>query len=578
MLSLLEMSAAGGILIAAVVILRAAAGQRLPRWTFLTLWWVALARLLVPFSLPSPTSVYQAAGMLELPAGRPGLATIGAAAAPSLPEAAGQSAGPGLLPLLWGTAALILAGFFLFTHLWCRRDYRASLPVENPFVTRWLAGHPLRRRLQVRCSDRIDTPLTYGILRPVILLPKAVVGADPDTLSFVLAHELAHVRRWDALTRFLLCAAVCIHWFNPLVWVMLLLAGRDMEVSCDQTVVRMYGPQARAPYARTLLDLEGKRTRLLPLASGFSRNALEERIGAIMKSRKASLLGLFGAVVLVAAVTAVFATSAPKETAPSAASLPQTQTAEAVDRFLGAGGVFSAVQNDGTVVFSSGKGLQKDPETGHYYTKKQYNMMETLRFEGYEDMSIAEFNRKLYAALNNDQRADNLWMAYEAVLTDLPDGDPLAPFLRNTVQASLEEYNSRLSEVYTGKQTDPDFSGQSSRTETADVFGDVIEVGWTQCAYRFTYRILDQDKLTVAERDAFLLSLLNGMQAYLDSRPVKSVSDRTAMAADLLSELDRLGQAASTGKIQYTGGKIEEYYAETAYEGGASNVIAEGAA
>ena len=99
----------------------------------------------------------------------------------------------------------------------------------------------MRRPLQVRYSDRIDTPLTYGMFRPVILLPKSLDRNGGERLSFVLAHELVHVRRWDALSKCFLCAAVCVHWFNPLVWVMLLLAGRDLEVSCDQKVVQMYG-------------------------------------------------------------------------------------------------------------------------------------------------------------------------------------------------------------------------------------------------------------------------------------------------------------------------------------------------
>lgn len=67
---------------------------------------------------------------------------------------------------------------------------------------------------------------------------------------------------------------------------MLVLANRDLELSCDAAVVRLYGAEARAPYARTLLELEARRSRFLPLCSAFNKNALEERIGAIMRSRK----------------------------------------------------------------------------------------------------------------------------------------------------------------------------------------------------------------------------------------------------------------------------------------------------
>ena len=66
------------------------------------------------------------------------------------------------------------------------------------------------------------------------------------------------------------------------------------------------------------------------------------------------------------------------------------------------------------------------------------------------------------------------------------------PFLVNTAQPSLNEYNARLNEVYSGRAEDPSFSGQLSRTETANVYGDTVEVGWTEAGYSFTYRILDQ--------------------------------------------------------------------------------------
>ncbi|MFQ7454207.1 MAG: M56 family metallopeptidase [Flavonifractor plautii] len=85
------------------------------------------------------------------------------------------------------------------------------------------------------------------MLRPVILLPKTLDRSDVSRLAFVLTHEMAHIRRFDALSKLLLAAAACLHWFNPLVWVMLVLANRDLELSCDAAVVRLYGAEARAP-------------------------------------------------------------------------------------------------------------------------------------------------------------------------------------------------------------------------------------------------------------------------------------------------------------------------------------------
>ena len=414
MLSLLELSLTGGVFILAVVVVRALAMNRLPRQAFLLLWAVALARLLLPFSIPSPTSLYSAAGHLGEGFRRAGIVTAGGT------DAAGAAAQEAVIPwmaLLWAAGALACALCFLLPHLRGRREWNASLPVEDPFVTAWLDGHPIRRRVRVRCSDRVDSPLTYGLLRPVILLPKTLDRSDVSRLAFVLTHEMAHIRRFDALSKLLLAAAACLHWFNPLVWVMLVLANRDLELSCDAAVVRLYGAEARAPYARTLLELEARRSRFLPLCSAFNKNALEERIGAIMRSRKTSAAALAVALVLVVALTAVLATNAPRE----------RPIASASGLTIRDNGVVTAYQEG---VWDSSGELNPDPQTGHYYTKEQYEQVAALKTEGYESLSIAEFNRTLYAALNESEA---LFEAFERVLMNLPETDPLAPFLVNTV-------------------------------------------------------------------------------------------------------------------------------------------------
>ena len=548
MLSLLELSLTGGVFILAVVVVRALAMNRLPRQAFLLLWDVALARLLLPFSIPSHTSLYSAAGHLGEGFRRAGIVTAGGT------DAAGAAAQEAVIPwmaLLWAAGALACALCFLLPHLRGRREWNASLPVEDPFVTAWLAGHPIRRKVRVRCSDRVDSPLTYGLLRPVILLPKTLDRSDVSRLAFVLTHEMAHIRRFDALSKLLLAAAACLHWFNPLVWVMLVLANRDLELSCDAAVVRLYGAEARAPYARTLLELEARRSRFLPLCSAFNKNALEERIGAIMRSRKTSAAALAVALVLVVALTAVLATNAPRE----------RPIASASGLTIRDNGVVTAYQEG---VWDSSGELKPDPQTGHYYTKEQYEQVAALKTEGYESLSIAEFNRTLYAALNESEALSE---AFGRVLMDLPETDPLAPFLVNTAQPSLNEYNARLNEVYSGRAEDPSFSGQLSRTETANVYGDTVEVGWTEAGYSFTYRILDQDGLTVAERDAFLQSILKGMQDCLDDLSTESLRDEGKLKQTLQAELDRLGAAAATGQIAYTGGAVEGCWSEAAYDG-----------
>ncbi len=320
-MNLLQMSFTGGVLIAVITVLRAATLSRLPKKAFLALWAVVLVRLLVPFSLPSVFSVYT---YVE-PAPPPALAQpvrpvqpvqtpvqVPAVSAPGVTTPAPEPEAEPLVPveiLLWGLGAGVCLAYFGFSYWKCRREFEISLPVEG-FAVRTARS---RRAVCLRQSDRISAPLTYGILHPVILMPKNTNWNDKTTLQYVLAHELVHIRRFDAATKLVLTGAVCVHWFNPLVWVMYILANRDLELSCDEEVVRQFGLNARSAYAMTLIGMEEQRSGLSGLYSCFNKNAMEERITAIMKTKKLTISAVCAALVLVIGITAAFATSAMPE-------------------------------------------------------------------------------------------------------------------------------------------------------------------------------------------------------------------------------------------------------------------------
>lgn len=319
-----------GVMILAVLALRLRFQDRTPRRAFCLLWDLVLIRLLVPLEIASPVSIRQ---LLPAAAQRAVAAPQRTAASPmvsaavegtrvvqeayitSVAEDVAQTAvapmAPdwgGVLTGAWLAGVLALAVWFLWSHLRSRRVYAAALPCRDGRVLDWLAERPLRRPIQARTSDRVAAPLTYGILYPVILLPRGM--EDGETLSCVLSHEYEHIRRFDALRKGLLALALCLHWYNPLVWAMYALANRDMELSCDEAVVRSGAD--RAGYAMALLGLEERRGRWSPSGSHFSQNALEERIKAIMKRKHISMTALAAVLVVMAVTTTVFASAAPE--------------------------------------------------------------------------------------------------------------------------------------------------------------------------------------------------------------------------------------------------------------------------
>lgn len=319
-MSLLQMSFLGTVIILLIVVLRAVLINRLPKKTFLILWWIALIRLLVPFSIKSVTSIYSLLQSIysDINPVRTAQTTTFLPIHGNMPEIANglseamvqRTESISILSVIWLAGLLLCFGFFAVSYIKCYREFRFSLPVENDILEAWKEKHPLKRILSIRQTETIAAPLSYGVIRPVILMPKNTEWKNIYQLRYVLEHEYVHIRRLDMLTKLIMIAAVCIHWFNPLVWVMYILFNRDLELSCDETVVRRFGMDIKSVYATALISMEEKKSGLTPLCNSFSKNAIEERIRAIMKIKKTSKFAVMISAVLVIGVTGGFATSA----------------------------------------------------------------------------------------------------------------------------------------------------------------------------------------------------------------------------------------------------------------------------
>ncbi|MBC8535558.1 M23/M56 family metallopeptidase [Feifania hominis] len=329
LLSFVQTTVLGGVMIAVILLLRAALKGRLGAGLFRVLWALAALRLLIPAAIRVSLPVYP---ILSSPVtgSAHGSDTLTRELLAKLPENL-QS----VLPAVHGTTAAIPAGmlfwlfgcaaatlYFAVTYCRCRAELRTSLPADCAAVNCWISRHAVTRKIEVRVSDKIATPLTYGIFHPVILLPKQTDWTDERQLDFVLTHEWVHIRRYDALYKLILTAALCLHWCNPLVWVMALVANRDLELSCDEQVLRAAGEQQRQAYALTLLTLQERRNRRTTLYSHFGKYPIEERITAIMKYKKTSLLAVVLAVLLAAAMTTAFALMPQQSEEPADGSVP----------------------------------------------------------------------------------------------------------------------------------------------------------------------------------------------------------------------------------------------------------------
>ena len=359
-MNLLQMSLSGAVMILVIVVIRALAINKLPKKAFLVLWSVVVVRLLIPYSFRSAFSVYSLLRRLTITAvtvkdGSPVVPFTPMTPIYNVTPMSGTAlADTMVVPVdpwivVWAIGALVRAIFFGMTYLKCRKEFKASLPVDNEYAKHWLGEHRIYRTIEIRQSGRISAPLTYGIFRPVILMPKAADWDDVDTLKYVLTHEYVHIRRFDAVAKLVLTVALCVHWFNPAVWIMYVLANRDIELSCDEAVIREFGEHTKSAYAMTLIRMEETRSGLTPLCNNFSKNAIEERIIAIMKIKKISPVALIVAAALVIGMTTVFATSAKAD---------ESSTSEYWDRVLDK----TAAVTEGSMMMS-----YVDPQDGKTY-------------------------------------------------------------------------------------------------------------------------------------------------------------------------------------------------------------------
>jgi len=325
-MSLLQMSISASVFILAVIFLRSLLIHKLPKMTFMVLWGVALIQLLVPVSVQSQFSIFTAAEHLSrmftapktIP--MPESSTLINGTTVIMPPITEHATAP-IVPLktasqispfvwVWLVGFTLCALLFIIPHLRYRKIYKMAVPIRNDFIRKWQHSNLLWRDVQIRQLDHISTPLTYGIFRPVVLLPKNLDYDDEKQLALILTHEFTHIKRFDTLKKWLLAACVCVHWFNPFVWVMYILANRDLELFCDETVIRKFGENTKPAYARALVRLEEKKIGLSPMISSFSKNSTEERIISVMKTKKITIATTLLAIGVAACVVIIFATSA----------------------------------------------------------------------------------------------------------------------------------------------------------------------------------------------------------------------------------------------------------------------------
>ena len=214
------------------------------------------------------------------------------------------------LVIVWVAGSVITSLFFAIAYIHGIRRFKDAREVADDRAREWLSTRNIGRQVRLVQSVHIDGPMTYGIALPVIVVPADFDWGAWPAARLALEHEYVHIIRLDALKKLSGLIIACLYWFDPLVWVALAFFNRDLELACDEVVVKQCSPKRKKAYAHLILDIAQSRiAKRRSFATMLAAGSLEERIVSIMttdkKASKGRLACTMVGVALLAGVTLV---------------------------------------------------------------------------------------------------------------------------------------------------------------------------------------------------------------------------------------------------------------------------------
>jgi beta-lactamase regulating signal transducer with metallopeptidase domain len=309
-LSVLNMSLTSSFIIAAIMLVRLPL-KKAPKGISYALWAVAGFRLAFPFTLEGAFSLvpFKAApiphdiAMQAVPRIDSGITIIDNAVSASLPAAvpyAGANPLQGWIFIgsrvwLFGMAAMLVYSFVSIVLL--KRRLRGAAHVEGSLFE----------------AGNLKTPFVMGLFRPRIYIPPGLGGEEG---RYIILHERTHIRRGDHIVKMLAYFILCLHWFNPLAWAAFALMGADMEMSCDERVMRELGGDIKNAYSLSLVRVAAGRRILNGSPLAFGEGAMRERVKNVLNFQKPPRALIIAAVAAVAVFSVCFAVNRMTEPLP----------------------------------------------------------------------------------------------------------------------------------------------------------------------------------------------------------------------------------------------------------------------
>ena len=373
-LKIINMSISASWLVLAVLILRFVL-KKAPKWINVLLWGIVAIRLICPFSFESTLSLIPSAetiplniGMDTTPTINSGISAINNAVNPIISQSNTPMAGAsvnllqitiGIYEYIWIFGMIALALYTAISYWRLRRKVDTAVRYKDNIFQ----------------SENVSFPFVLGIIKPRIYLPFKMNG---QYLEYVVAHEQAHICRKDHWWKPLGFLLLMIHWFNPLMWLAYVLLCRDIELACDEKVIKELGNEQRGDYTQALVACSVNRRMIAACPLTFGEVGVKERVKSVMNYKKPALWVIIIAVIVCVGVAVCFLTN-PKQ---DSYTLRIVVPAGSQEEFVYTDEEVSAIRN--SIKIWSGDGLgdtevllspvNKTTETGYTATYLTHGM------------------------------------------------------------------------------------------------------------------------------------------------------------------------------------------------------------
>ena len=373
-LKIINMSISASWLVLAVLILRFVL-KKAPKWINVLLWGIVAIRLICPFSFESPLSLIPSAETIPLNIGMDSTPTINSGIS-AINNAVNPIISQSNTPMAGASVNLLQITIGIYEYIWIFGMIALALYTAISYWRlRRKVDTAVRYKDNIFQSENVSFPFVLGIIKPRIYLPFKMNG---QYLEYVVAHEQAHICRKDHWWKPLGFLLLMIHWFNPLMWLAYVLLCRDIELACDEKVIKELGNEQRGDYTQALVACSVNRRMIAACPLTFGEVGVKERVKSVMNYKKPALWVIIIAVIVCVGVAVCFLTN-PKQ---DSYTLRIVVPAGSQEEFVYTDEEVSAIRN--SIKIWSGDGLgdtevllspvNKTTETGYTATYLTHGM------------------------------------------------------------------------------------------------------------------------------------------------------------------------------------------------------------